>query len=116
MDPYRILKISQKASPEEIKKAYFRLVRKYPPEKEPEKFKTIRQAYEQIKSITARTKTDFSMLKEPAGSLILPPEVDDPDTYLTEITFTDFLIAVEYLFSDLFKTDFSDDYSTIKTE
>ncbi len=116
MDPYKTLNISQNASPPEIKKAYFRLVRKYPPEKEPEKFKTIRHAYEQIKSTPARVKTDFSILKEPAGSFILPPEADNPDSYFTEVTFTDFLIAVEYLFSDLYKTDFSEDYSTIKPE
>ena len=37
------------ASQQEIKRAYFRLVRTFPPEKEPEQFQLIRHAYEALK-------------------------------------------------------------------
>ncbi len=42
---YQMLEVLPQASADEIKRAYFRLVRKYSPEKEPEKFKQIRGAY-----------------------------------------------------------------------
>ena len=43
------LGLADGASQAEIKKAYFRLVRVYPPEKEPELFQKIRHAYEVLK-------------------------------------------------------------------
>ena len=45
-DYYRILEIPRNAEKQDIKKAYFRLVRKYPPERRPRDFKKIREAYE----------------------------------------------------------------------
>ena len=46
---YDALELQPGASPAEVKKAYFRLVRQYTPEKDPEHFKRIRQAYEALK-------------------------------------------------------------------
>lgn len=46
---YDALELEPGASPAEVKKAYFRLVRQYTPEKDPEHFKRIRQAYEALK-------------------------------------------------------------------
>ena len=46
---YEILGVSREASEAEIKKAYFKLIRKYSPESDPEMFQKIRQAYEQLK-------------------------------------------------------------------
>ena len=43
-DPYRVLEIDRRASEAEIKRAYFQLVRQFPPEKAPEKFQEIRAA------------------------------------------------------------------------
>ncbi len=45
---YKILGLKPGASQGEIKKAYFKLVRQYSPEKDAEKFQEIRQAYEQL--------------------------------------------------------------------
>ena len=45
-DYYSILEIPKSALKTEIKKAYFRMVRKYPPDRFPEDFKKIREAYE----------------------------------------------------------------------
>lgn len=46
---YRILGLEPGASQEEIKKAYFRMVRQYSPESDPEQFQRIREAYEKLK-------------------------------------------------------------------
>lgn len=43
---YDILQIDDKARSIEIKKAYIKMLRQYPPEKSPEQFKRIREAYE----------------------------------------------------------------------
>ena len=47
---YEILGLSKEATQGEIKKAYFKLVRKYSPEKYPEEFREIREAYEFLKN------------------------------------------------------------------
>lgn len=46
---YEVLGLSPGADAADIKRSYFRLVRTYPPEKDPEKFQEIRQAYEMLK-------------------------------------------------------------------
>lgn len=55
---YHILEISSQASADEIKQAYFRLVRKYSPEKEPERFQQIRVAYNTLSDPKARENYD----------------------------------------------------------
>ena len=45
---YNKLRVERDASPEEIRKAYVNLVRRYPPEHFPEKFTSIRQAYQKL--------------------------------------------------------------------
>lgn len=46
---FEVLGLKPGAGEDEIKRAYFRLVRQYPPEKDPEKFQRIRRAYEILK-------------------------------------------------------------------
>ncbi|KAB8314022.1 tetratricopeptide repeat protein [Tolypothrix campylonemoides VB511288] len=55
---YHILEISSQASADEIKQAYFRLVRKYSPEKDPERFQQIRIAYNTLSDSKARENYD----------------------------------------------------------
>lgn len=45
---YDILGIEENADKKEIKKAYFKLIREYTPEKDPERFQEIRAAYERL--------------------------------------------------------------------
>jgi len=49
-DSCRILGLQPEAGADEIKRAYFRLVRQHPPEKDPEQFQQIRHAYEILKA------------------------------------------------------------------
>jgi curved DNA-binding protein CbpA len=53
---------------DKLKKTYLKLIRKYPPEKNPEKFKEIRKAYDIIKN--AKSTYDIMSLK------IAPPFKD----------------------------------------
>ena len=45
---YDLLRVDKNASPEEVRRAYVKLVRRYPPEHFPEKFAELRKAYQQL--------------------------------------------------------------------
>ncbi len=57
-DFYVVLGVSKSASPDEIKRAYLALVREYTPERAPEVFKRIREAYETLSDPTTRGQYD----------------------------------------------------------
>ena len=48
-DPYRVLGIGVDADPDQIRGRYLALVRQHPPERDPEKFAAIREAYDQLR-------------------------------------------------------------------
>jgi len=64
-DPYLVLGISPAAGKLQIKRAYFALIKQYPPEKDAEKFKIIRGAYEKLKNAARRAETDTLLPKAP---------------------------------------------------
>lgn len=64
-DYYEILGLEQSASKEEIKKAYFRLVRKYPPDRYETEFMDIREAYETLSNEKTRKQYDSINLLSP---------------------------------------------------
>ena len=49
-NPFIILDVAETADDDTIKKAYLQQVREHPPERDPERFQTIRAAYETIKT------------------------------------------------------------------
>jgi curved DNA-binding protein CbpA len=55
---YEILGIPETAGNEEIKRAYFGMVRKYPPDRFPKEFKEIRAAYETLMDTQKRAEYD----------------------------------------------------------
>ena len=57
-DYYSILEIPKNVSKAGIKKAYFRMVRKYPPDRLPEDFKRVREAYEVLIDENTRREYD----------------------------------------------------------
>ncbi len=63
---YQILGLEPGASEIEIKRAYFKLIRKYPPESDPERFQQIREAYEHLKDGPAQADGPaFSIPSDP---------------------------------------------------
>jgi curved DNA-binding protein CbpA len=64
-DPYTILGLDRNADASQIKRAYFRLVREFPPESEPEKFQQIRAAYDQLRTPERRSHADLFLLQPP---------------------------------------------------
>lgn len=57
-DYYKILNIKSDASQNDIKRAYFMIVRKYPPERFPDEFMEIREAYEVLSNEDTRKQYD----------------------------------------------------------
>src|SRR5690242_14236952 len=55
---YEVLGVDKAADERAIKKAYFALVRKFPPETHPEEFKRIREAYEVLSNPQSRADYD----------------------------------------------------------
>src|SRR5512146_1479992 len=57
-DDHRVLGVDKSASADEIKRAYLALVREYTPERAPEAFKRIREAYETLCDPITRGRYD----------------------------------------------------------
>lgn len=53
-NPFELLKVPESADDEEIRAAYLARVREFPPERAPERFQAIREAYDRIKNEKAR--------------------------------------------------------------
>jgi hypothetical protein len=93
---YETMHVPRNAGPEEVRQAYVRLVRRYPPEHFPEKFASIRKAYQQltidedfIQEVSSRIKEDSNPL-EMAGMVWgdrkdLKPEKNVPLTDLISL-------------------------------
>ena len=58
---YERLGIPQESSVEEIKKAFFQAVKSYPPEKDPENYKLIREAYDVLNNPVSRDEYDSAI-------------------------------------------------------
>lgn len=109
VDPYAVLGIDRTASLDEIKQAYFALVREHPPERDPEAFKRIRGAYDHLRTPEARLETDMVLLQAwpaPArlrrmGSLDLSVHRED-------------ILAAARAFTDLERTDFREDFRKVR--
>ena len=63
-DPYKILGIKSDATFHQIKKAYFSKVKAFSPERYPQEFKRIREAYELLKDEKGRKESEFFQFKE----------------------------------------------------
>ncbi len=53
-DPFVVLNVHEEATDEEINKAYLQKVREYPPERDAERFREIRAAFETIRTLRDR--------------------------------------------------------------
>lgn len=110
-NPYAVLGLKRGASHEEIRRAYFRQVREHPPETDPEGFKALRAAYEQLRSAEQQAETDLYLLQSP------PPW--EPPGRRRQVTFDLSLprqgvLAAARAHTDLARDDFRDDYQAVR--
>ena len=77
-DPRQILEIEAEAGDEEIRAAYLRKVKQYPPDRAPREFERVRDAYEMLRDPRRRTRLMLLAAdpKQPLASLLdgLKPE------------------------------------------
>jgi DnaJ-class molecular chaperone len=71
MTPFELLEIHEEADDAEIKQAYLRKVRDYPPERAPDQFQRIRDAYEHIQTREKRLKYTLFHTHEPDATEII---------------------------------------------
>ncbi len=55
MKPFLVLGISETADDSDVRKAYLECVRRWPPERDPDRFREINDAYSKIKDERSRT-------------------------------------------------------------
>ena len=107
-DPYDVLGLDTSASQDEIKRAYFTRVREHPPERDPQAFKRIRAAYEQLN--TPERKLDTDMLRVESW-----PEPELPSTSPLDLTVDPAdVIRAARAFSNLNRSDWREDFREAK--
>lgn len=92
-DPYEILGLDRQAGDAAIRRAYAQQVRQFPPEREPEAFRRIRAAYEQLRDPERRARASLFLLQPPPP---LPPRrrlAYDLDVHVEDL----FALAMEQL-------------------
>ena len=66
-DPFAVLGVAEDAGDEAIKRRYLTLVRRFPPDREPERFQAYRRAYETIRD--ARERAQLRLLHSTDAAL-----------------------------------------------
>ena len=77
MDPREVLGVSQEAGEEEIRTAYVRQVKEHPPDRSPEEFERIRDAYDKLRDPRRRMR-DGLLAVDPLAPLVSAVELKKP--------------------------------------
>lgn len=112
-NPYKILGLERDASISEVKKAYFKQVREYTPERHAEQFKKVRRAYEQLKDEKERLKTDLFLFHDPYGAFALEETDEDKGLPSVENLVEEAVLLILRSYSDLERSDFSADFTEV---
>jgi len=113
-DPYSVLGLDRSASAQDVRQAYFRLVRQYTPEAHPEEFKRIRAAYETLRSPLRRAELTLLAFDETMAEIdlgLIGGAAEAPELDAAAV-----LLAVEQSLSDLTRSDFPEDLTPVKEE
>jgi curved DNA-binding protein CbpA len=70
-DPYVVLGLQRGATSEQVRQAYFRMVRVHTPEAHPQEFKRVREAYEALRSPRHRTELAVLAFEESVAEVDL---------------------------------------------
>lgn len=111
---YEVLGLDQAATGEDVRQAYFRLVRQFSPEAHPEEFKRIRAAYETLRSPLRRAELALLAFDESVAQIDLNLLVEA--TTDSEFDPVALLLAVELNASDLARTAFPEDITAIREQ
>jgi curved DNA-binding protein CbpA len=109
VDPYAALGVARGAAQDEIKQAYFKLVRQHSPERDPEGFKAIRVAFERINTPEQRVEADMRLLQ----TVPAPARWPEPPPLDLRVHRED-LIALARAASDVERTNFRDAFRKVK--
>ena len=71
-DPYEVLGLDRQADDVAIRRAYAQLVRQFPPERDPDTFRNVRAAYEQLRDPERRARLSLFLLQPPPPVPSLP--------------------------------------------
>jgi curved DNA-binding protein CbpA len=107
-DPYEVLGVAFGSGAEEIKRAYFALVREHPPERDPVAFKRIRAAYELLNSPEKLLSAEMLRMQPWTGPALAPPPPLDLSIRPEDV------IAAARAFSDLVRRDWRKDFREAK--
>jgi curved DNA-binding protein CbpA len=86
---YAVLGIEETDSADDVRRAYYRLVRQHPPEADPEGFKKVREAYQVLSDAEQRKQYDAirrfgETIRECMDRGLAAREADDPETAVRE--------------------------------
>jgi curved DNA-binding protein CbpA len=109
IDPYVGLGLTRQASSAEIKRAYFEQVRLHPPEREPEEFKRIRAAYDQLRDPKLRAEADMRLLQRREG-----PVRKRRNQKLDLAVHPEDILGAARLLTDLERQDWREDYRKVQ--
>jgi curved DNA-binding protein CbpA len=112
-DPFVVLGVDDRATADEVRRAYFRLVRVYSPEAHPEDFKRIRAAYEALRSPLRRAETALTAFDDSCSDidLDLVAPMGEGVVNLAAVW-----LAVELSASDFTRAEFADDLTPLREE
>ena len=108
INPYKTLGISREVSDLEIKRAYFKKIKEFPPETHPEEFKNIRRAYEQLKTLSQRIETDLFAIRDIEKQALPKREIK-----CRQITIDDLIRMVKLLYGEHHQIDFAHDFNEV---
>lgn len=94
IDPYAVLGVEREATPADIRVAYLQKVREHTPERDPEGFKRVREAYEVLRSPRKRAEMTLLELRHGPEEFDLDRLRDAPPPSLPEGYFEHLLAIV----------------------
>jgi curved DNA-binding protein CbpA len=112
-DPFEVLGLERGASAEDVRRAYFRLIRIYTPEAHPEEFKRVRAAYDTLRSPLRRAELALLAFDETVAEVDLDLVARAGEGGFDAAAV---LLAVELSASDLARSDFPEDSSPLGEE
>jgi len=112
-DPYVVLGLQPGASSEQVRLAYFRMVRIHTPEGQPEEFKCVRAAYEALRSPQRRTELALLAFDESVAEVDLDLVARAAEG---EMDLAALALAAELSASDFACDEFPDDLTPVREE